>query len=70
MKKFNEVAQTVLKESHQDEISSIYREVSDLLSAKGLKAFEQDEILKAVQKAIKLGWNQGYKAAEDNPFRK
>jgi len=70
MNKFNEVAQTVLGEAEIDpKIGDLYREVSTLLSAKGLKAYEQDEILKVVQKAIKLGFKEGYKAAEQNPFR-
>ena len=51
MSKFNEVAQTILKEEMDDK-KSIYRQISDLLSAKGIKAFEQDEILKAIQEAM------------------
>lgn len=71
MNKFNEVAQTVLNEAANidPKIGDLYREVSDLLSAKGLKAYEQNEILEVVQKAIKLGFKEGYKAAEENPFR-
>ena len=70
MNKFNEVAQTVLGEATIDpRIGSVYRQISDLLSKKGLKAFEQNEILDAVQKAIKMAFNEGYKAAEQNPFK-
>lgn len=70
MKKFNEVAQSVLGEAQIDpKLGNVYREVSDLLSKKGLKAFEQNEILEAVQKAIKMAFNEGYKAAESNPFK-
>jgi len=70
MSKFNEITKTVLGEAEIDpQIGDLYREVSQLLAAKGLKAFEQNEILKVVQKAIKLGFKEGYKAAEQNPFR-
>lgn len=70
MHKFNEVAQTVLKEAQTDSSpSNIYREISDLLSKKGFRAFEQTEILDVVQKAIKMAYDEGYKAAESNPFR-
>lgn len=68
MSKFNEVAQSVLKEEVEDK-RSVYRQISDLLSKKGLKAFEQNEILEAVQKAISTAFKEGYKAAEKNPFR-
>ena len=70
MSKFYEIARSVLGEAQIDpKIGDLYREVSDLLSAKGLKAFEQNEILEVVQKAIKLGFKEGYKAAEQNPFK-
>lgn len=70
MNKFNEVAQTVLKEAQIDpKLGSVYREISDILSKKGLKAFEQTEIMDVVQKAIKMAFNEGYKAAEKNPFK-
>ena len=70
MNKFNEVAQTVLKEAQIDpKLGSVYRQISDLLSKKGLKAFEQTEIMDVVQKAIKMAFNEGYKAAESNPFK-
>ena len=70
MNKFNEVAQTVLKEAQIDpKLGSVYREISDILSKKGFKAFEQTEILDVVQKAIKMAFNEGYKAAESNPFK-
>jgi succinyl-CoA synthetase beta subunit len=69
MNKFNEVAQTVLNEEIDPKIGSHYRQISDILSKKGLKAFEQNKILEVVQSAIKLAFNEGYKAAEKNPFK-
>jgi len=70
MNKFNEVAKTILGEATiNPKIGSLFRKVSDLLSAKGLKAFEQQEILDVVQEAIKLGFNEGYKAGSQNPFK-
>jgi hypothetical protein len=68
MGKFNEVVHSVLKEEIEDKLSA-YRQISDLLSAKGLKAFEQNEILDVVEKAIKMAFKEGYKAAEQNPFK-
>jgi len=71
MNKFNEVAQTVLQEAKIDpRLGSVYRQISDLLSKKGLKAHEYEDVMNVVQKAIKLAFNEGYKAAESNPFRK
>jgi succinyl-CoA synthetase beta subunit len=69
MNKFNEVAQTVLKEEIDPKIGSHYKQISDILSKKGLKAFEQNKVMDVVQKAIKLAFNEGYKAAEKNPFK-
>lgn len=70
MSSFNEVAQSVLGEAQIDpKIGSVYKQISDLLSAKGLKAFEQSEILDVVQKAIKMVFKEGYRAAEQNPFK-
>lgn len=70
MSKFNEIAQTVLGEAQiNPKIGDLYKKVSTLLSAKGLKAYEQNEILEVVQEAIKLGFKEGYKAAEQNPFK-
>ena len=69
MNKFNEIAQTVLKEEIDPKIGSHYKQISDILSKKGLKAFEQNEVMDIVQKAIKLAFNEGYKAAEKNPFK-
>jgi len=46
-----------------------YRQISDALSSKGLKAFEQAPILKIVERAIKLAFNEGYKAGVNQPFR-
>ena len=68
MKRFNEVAQTVLKEEI-DNKQSVYRQISDLLSAQGIKAFEQEEILKAVQEAVHQAYLEGKKAAKENPFK-
>jgi succinyl-CoA synthetase beta subunit len=70
MNKFNEMAQTVLQEVKIDpKLGNIYRQISDLLSKKGLKAHEYNDVMEVVQKAIKLAFNEGYKAAESNPFR-
>jgi hypothetical protein len=70
MNKFNEITKIVLGEATiNPKIGSLFRKVSDLLSAKGLKAFEQQEILDVVQEAIKLGFNEGYKAGFTNPFK-
>jgi succinyl-CoA synthetase beta subunit len=71
MNKFNEVAQTVLQEEIKIDprLGNVYRKVSDLLSKKGLKAHEYNDVLEVVQRAIKLAFNEGYKAAESNPFK-
>jgi hypothetical protein len=76
MNKFNEVAQTVLGEAHKNPrllawagLEESYRHISDLLSKKGLRAHEYNDVLEVVQKAMKLAFNEGYKAAESNPFR-
>jgi len=70
MNKFNEVAQTVLQEAKiNPKLGNVYRQVSDLLSKKGLKAHEYNDVMEVVQKAIKLAFNEGYKAAESNPFK-
>jgi succinyl-CoA synthetase beta subunit len=71
MNKFNKIAQTVLHEEIKIDprLGNAYRQVSDLLSKKGLKAHEYNDVLEVVQKAIKLAFNEGYKAAESNPFK-
>ena len=70
MNKFNEVVQTVLKEAQIDpKRGSIYRQIADLLSKKGLKAHEYADVMEAVQEAMKFSFNQGYKFAEQNPFK-
>ena len=69
MNKFNEVAQTVLKEEIDPKIGSHYKQISNILAKSGIKAFEQHKILEVVQNAIKLAFNEGYKAAEKNPFK-
>jgi hypothetical protein len=65
MNKFNEVAQTVLKEEKYE----FYAEMSKILSSYGLKAYQMEPIMEIVQKAIKIAFNEGYKASEQNPFR-
>jgi hypothetical protein len=70
MNKFNEVAQTVLNEAQiNPKLGNIYRQISDLLSKKGLKAHEYNDVMEVVQKALKFAFNEGYKAAESNPFK-
>lgn len=70
MNKFNEIARTVLGEAETEPtMEDLYREASQLLSAKGLRAFEQSDILEVIKKAIKLGYDEGRKAAESNPFK-
>jgi hypothetical protein len=76
MNKFNEIAQTVLDEAQVNPrlvawagLDKIYRHLSDLLSKKGLKAYEYNDVMDVVQKAIKLAFNEGYKAGSTNPFK-
>jgi succinyl-CoA synthetase beta subunit len=70
MNKFNKIAQTVLREAQIDpKLGSIFRQISDLLSKKGLKAHEYNDVMEVVQRAIKFAFNEGYKAAESNPFK-
>ena len=69
MNKFNKVAQTVLNEEIDSKIGSHYKQLMDMLAKNGIKAFEQHKILEVVQSAIKLAFNEGYKAAEKNPFK-
>lgn len=64
MNKFNEVAQTVLKEE-----IDYYKQISDFLSKKGLKAYEYNEVLVLVEKAIVQALNKGHKDAERYPFK-
>lgn len=40
MNKFNEVAQTVLKEEIDSKIGSHYRQITDILAKNDIKAFE------------------------------
>lgn len=66
MNKFNEIAQTVLKE----EIDlDYYKQIADFLSKKGLKAYEYNEVLVLVRKAIVQARNEGHKDAERYPFK-
>lgn len=72
MNEFNKVAWAVLRESDASidpKIGSHYRKISDILSKKGINAAEQNDVLEVVQQAIKLAFNEGYRAAESNPFR-
>lgn len=63
------------KEKHKKDLyesvseQNYYKQISDLLSAKGMKAFEQTEILDLVHEAIRSAFKEGYKASEENPFR-
>jgi hypothetical protein len=66
MNKFNEVAQTVLKEEKHD----YFHQISDILTSYGMKAYEMEPLMKIVQKAITLSFNEGYKAGSTNPFIK
>ncbi len=67
MIKFNEVAQSVLKENSSKD-TEYYRQISDILSKKGIRAFEQKEILDIVAKLINISFKEGVKAAD--PFKK
>lgn len=69
MNKFNTTVQNFLKEGINPKIGSVYRQISDLLAKKGLKAYEYNDVLDVVQEAIKLAFKEGYKAAESNPFK-
>lgn len=70
MNKFNKIAKTFIGESAIDpKIGSVYKQIFDLLAEKGLKAYECNEILDVVQNAIKMAFKEGYKAAEQNPFK-
>lgn len=68
MSKFNDIAQAVLKEE-TDTRQNVYRKISDLLSAKGIKSFEQKEIHDIVHSAMLEAYKEGYKAAKENPFK-
>ena len=68
MTKFDRIARSLLNEE-ADQRQNIYRQISDLLSAKGIKAFEQDEILKTIQNAMHQAYKEGYKAGGENPFK-
>ena len=66
MNKFNDVAKSVLKEAESE---NVFKKVSNLLSQKGLRAFEFNDVLEAVQEAINLAYKEGYKAARETPFK-
>jgi hypothetical protein len=65
MNKFNKVAQTVLNESKHD----YYRQIADILTSYGMKAYEMEPLMKIVHKAITIAFNEGYKAGSTNPFK-
>jgi hypothetical protein len=65
MEKFNEVAQTILKEDKHD----YYRQIADILTSYGMKAYDMEPLMKIVHKAITLAFNEGYKAGSTNPFK-
>lgn len=72
MNEFNKVTWAVLKEADSNidpKTGSHYRQISDLLSKKGINAAEQNDVLEVVQQAIKLAFDAGHKAAEKNPFK-
>ncbi len=63
------------KEKHKNDVynesteSDFYKQISGMLETFGLKAFEQDPILKIVQKAISTAYSEGYKAGSTGPFK-
>jgi len=78
MNKFNEVAQTVLGEAEANlETDNYYRQISDLLSKKGLRAYQYEDVMEVVQKAVvsasikgrEEGRKEGKMFAETNPFK-
>jgi len=70
MNKFNKVAQTVLSEAEiNPKIGNYYRQISDLLSKKGLRAHQYNDVMKVVQKAITSAFKEGMRVAEANPFK-
>jgi hypothetical protein len=66
MSKFNEVAQSVLKEEKRE----YYAKIANILTSHGLKAYEMEPLMVIVQEAIKMAYKEGYKAGSENPFRK
>jgi hypothetical protein len=66
MSKFNQVAQTVLKEEEKKEY---YFEIAKILSSYGLKAYEMEPLMDVIQEAIKMAYREGYKAGLENPFK-
>lgn len=72
MNKFNEVAQTVLKEESNEKNSKVgvyYQKVIDTLKEKGLMSHDMIPVLDAVRQAYMSGYQEGKKAVEQNPFR-
>lgn len=72
MNKFNEVAQTVLKEESNEKNSKVgvyYQKVIDTLKEKGLMSHDMIPVLDAVKQAYMSGYQEGKKAVEQNPFR-
>lgn len=72
MNKFNEIAQTVLKEESNEKNSKVgvyYQKVIDTLKEKGLMSHDMIPVLDAVRQAYMSGYQEGKKAVEQNPFR-
>lgn len=72
MNRFNEVAQTVLKEELNEKISKVgeyYEKVINTLKEKGLMSHDIIPVLDAVKQAYMAGYQEGKKAVELNPFR-
>jgi len=46
-----------------------YRQIADILTSYGLKAYEMEPLMKLVQKVVTLAFNEGYKAGTTNPFK-
>ena len=72
MNKFNEVAQTVLKEDlnkQEPKVGEYYKKVIDTLKQKGLMSHDMIPVLDAVRQAYMSGYEDGKRAVEQNPFK-
>lgn len=72
MRKFNEIAQTILKEEANEKDSKVgeyYQKVINTLKEKGLMSHDMIPVLDAVRQAYMSGYQEGKKTAEQNPFR-
>lgn len=65
MNKFNGITQTILNEDKHD----YYRQIADILTSYGMRAYEMEPLMKLIHKAITLAFNEGYKAGSTNPFK-